>query len=392
MFRSAPENALARLYPPTNEIFHDATLLEAEQERVFAGNWILVGTADQLPSPNTHFVYEAQGRSLLITRDESGKLCGFVNACTHRGTRLCRGPGHGRITCPYHGWVYGNDGRLLGATRRAGLPSFENTEYSLHPIAVDQVGGFIFAHGQSAPAVGLREYLGAMATNLDRVSESLGTFLFEVHLPINGNWKLAVSGGVEDYHAPFVHAQANRRVHLGDNSTTLAENGHSWFTLDAPAPPLLRVLLRFFIGEVPSPELASYYVFPNITIVTIWSIVQVVNWIPVAPDRTLRVTRYFAKTPPPGQWSPRRLLIPVLARLARRRSRKIMLEDQWIVGEAQAGTRSSTTMLRGPAHKQEARVEHLLAEVARHLDYRYQDDMRGVATAPQSAATSVPPA
>ncbi|MGE3541195.1 MAG: aromatic ring-hydroxylating dioxygenase subunit alpha [Candidatus Tectimicrobiota bacterium] len=373
MIRSDLENTCAQLYPPTNAIFHDAPLLNAEQERIFAGSWILVGTADQLPSPNTHFVYEAQDRSLLITRDEAGQLHGFVNACTHRGTRLCRGPGHGRIACPYHGWVYGNDGRLLGATRRAGLSPFDDAAYGLHPVAVDQVGAFLFAHGQPAPTLGLRAYLGAMATHLDGVSKEMGTLLFEVRLPIAGNWKLAMSGSVEDYHAPFVHAQAIRRVRPGENTTTLAAHGHSWFTLDAPVPRALGTVLRFLLGETPRPELGSYCIFPNVTVVTIWSIVQVSNWIPVAPDRTLRVTRYFAKTPPPERWSPRRLLIPVLARLTRRRSRKIMQEDQWIVSEAQVGTRVATTMLRGPAHDQEARVEHLLAEVARRLDYDYRD-------------------
>ncbi|MDP2313620.1 MAG: aromatic ring-hydroxylating dioxygenase subunit alpha [Pseudomonadota bacterium] len=368
-----------RVYPRTNEIFHDASLLDAEQDRLFADGWILVGTADQVPGPDTHFVYDAQGRSLLITRDEQGQLHGFVNACTHRGTRLCSKAGGGKLQCPYHGWVFANDGRLLGATRRSGLPTFDDTEYGLRPISVDQVGGFLFAHGQRVPAIGLREFLGDMATNLERVSESLGTFLFELRLPIEGNWKLAVSGGLEDYHAPFVHKQATSRVRIGENATTLAEHGHSWFQLDAPVPRALRVLLHFLMGAAPRPVLESHCVFPNITVVTIWSFVQVSNWIPVAPGRTLRVVRFFAKTPRPGRFSPRRLLIPLLARLARRRSSKIWIEDQWIIGEAQLGTRAAATMLRGPAHAQEARVEHLLAEVARRLGYRYRDDAAGEA-------------
>src|SRR5262245_48232152 len=225
------QSALAPLYPPTNAISHDAALLEAEQERLFAKGWILVGTADQLPAPNTRFVYEAQDCSLLITRDEAGKLRGFVNACTHRGTRLCQGPGQGRITCPYHGWVFGNDGRLLGASRRAGFPPFKDADYGLRAVSVDQVGGFVFAHGDAVPAVGLREYLGAMAAHLDAISQSLRTFLVETRLPIEGNWKLAMSGSLEAYHAPFRPQQATSRVQPGENTTTLEEYGHSWFRL-----------------------------------------------------------------------------------------------------------------------------------------------------------------
>jgi phenylpropionate dioxygenase-like ring-hydroxylating dioxygenase large terminal subunit len=364
---------LAPPYPRTNVIFHDPPLLALEQERLFAGGWVLVGTADQLPAPNTRFVYDAQERSLLITRDEGGSLRGFLNACTHRGTRLCHGEGQGRITCPYHGWVFGNDGRLLGASRRSGLPPFDDADYGLRPISVDQVGGFIFAHGDAVPAVGLREYLGAMAGHLERISQSMSTFLVETRLPIEANWKLAMSGSIEDYHAPFVHQEATRRVQPGDNTTTLEAHGHSWFRLDAPVPRALRALLRFLTGATPRPDLASYCLFPNVTVVTIWSLVQVSNWIPVAPGRTARVTRYFSETPPPGRYSPRRLLVRLLARVVRRRSRRINVEDQWIVGEAQAGTRASTIQARGPAHVQEARVEHLLAEVARRLGYRYRE-------------------
>src|SRR6185369_1314380 len=70
------ESVTAPAYPPTNAIFHDPALLEAEQQRIFAEGWVMVGTADQLPAPNTRFAYDAQGRSLLITRDEKGTLRG----------------------------------------------------------------------------------------------------------------------------------------------------------------------------------------------------------------------------------------------------------------------------------------------------------------------------
>jgi phenylpropionate dioxygenase-like ring-hydroxylating dioxygenase large terminal subunit len=270
--------------------------------------------------------------------------------------------------------VFGNDGRLLGASRRAGLPPFDDADYGLRPVAVDQVGAFVFAHGEATPAVGLRESLGSMAGHLESISQSVGTFLTETRLTIEGNWKLAMSGSVEDYHATFVHQQATARVRPGENTTTLEENGQSWFRLDAPVPPALRAALRVLTGKEPRPDLTSYCIFPNVTVVTIWSLVQVTNWIPLAPGRTLRVTRYFSERARPGRFSPRRLLAALLARLVRRRARKVMVEDQWIVGEAQAGTRASTDLARGPAHVQEARVEHLLAEVARRLGYRYREE------------------
>ena len=348
-------------YPPTNEIFHDPVLLAAEQTELFENGWILVGIDDQLPENESRFIYEAEGRSLLITRDRGARLRAFVNACTHRGTRLCSGAGHGRIQCPYHGWVFGCDGRLLGVSKRSGFPEFDDADYGLRPLAIDRVGRFIFVHGCATPGVSLREYLGSMTGNLEALSASMGVSLFKTEVPIESNWKLAVSGGVEDYHARFVHSDATTAIAIGENTTTLAEHGHSWFRFDVPIPPLLKRLLTFLLGEEPEPVLESHFLFPNITIVRIWSMVKVSNWVPMAPGRTMRRSQMFA---PPHS---RRRFLPLLATIARRRQGKIMAEDQWIVGEAHLGTRAGVKLLRGPAHREEARVEHLLQEVARRL-------------------------
>jgi nitrite reductase/ring-hydroxylating ferredoxin subunit len=143
----------------------------AEVEARYAGRWTCVGFADRLPSPESRFVYEAPGRSILVCRDRAGALGAFVNACTHRGTRLCTGPGRGRIQCPYHGWVFGCDGQLLGATRRAGLPAFDDADYALRPLAARAVGPLVFAHDDpAAAALDLEPALRALLEGLGPAS------------------------------------------------------------------------------------------------------------------------------------------------------------------------------------------------------------------------------
>ena len=41
-----------------------------------------------------------------------------------------------RIQCPYHGWTYGLDGRLLGAPHMDGVPGFRREDNGLTPVAV----------------------------------------------------------------------------------------------------------------------------------------------------------------------------------------------------------------------------------------------------------------
>lgn len=132
----------------------------AQVEGVFADAWVLVGTRHDLPEAERWFVYEAYATSLLVCRAADERLRAFVNSCTHRGTRLCREPGQGRIQCPYHGWVFGTDGRLLGATKRAGLAACDDEALRLTAWDVDEVNGLIFVRPSGAPAQPLADQLG----------------------------------------------------------------------------------------------------------------------------------------------------------------------------------------------------------------------------------------
>jgi benzoate/toluate 1,2-dioxygenase alpha subunit len=52
---------------------------------------------------------------VVINQDNSGRLRGFINACTHRGANICRRcKGNAEtLSCPYHGRAFGNDGMAL---------------------------------------------------------------------------------------------------------------------------------------------------------------------------------------------------------------------------------------------------------------------------------------
>jgi nitrite reductase/ring-hydroxylating ferredoxin subunit len=169
----------------------DETFL-AECERDLEARWVLVGTEGQLAGPESWFVYESAGRSVVVCRDASGTLGAFVNACTHRGTRLCRGSGTGRLQCPYHGWVFGCDGRLLGASRRAGFPAFDDADFGLRRLTAASVGRLLFVHGAPEPEPGLRDRLGDVAASLEALGEPAR--IEETVLPIGWREALAALG------------------------------------------------------------------------------------------------------------------------------------------------------------------------------------------------------
>jgi benzoate/toluate 1,2-dioxygenase alpha subunit len=64
---------------------------------------------------NDYYTTWAGRTPVVITRDKTGELNAFVNACAHRGATICRRKhgNKGSFTCPFHGWTFSNNGKLL---------------------------------------------------------------------------------------------------------------------------------------------------------------------------------------------------------------------------------------------------------------------------------------
>src|ERR1700741_311417 len=136
----APETAksMAQKYFVSPAIFAD------EQKRIFSKNWLLVGHQNQLANAGDYIVQRVIGESLIVIRDKAGRIHGFFNVCRHRGTRLIENSAGNcaAIQCPYHGWTYGLDGRLVGAPHMDEVPGFDKADFSLNPVNLGIWEGF----------------------------------------------------------------------------------------------------------------------------------------------------------------------------------------------------------------------------------------------------------
>ena len=97
-------------------IYNDAAIFDLEKTRVFERSWLFVAHTSEIPAAGDFVVRRVLRDSFMITRDESGEVRAFFNMCLHRGMQICRAEAGTASTfrCPYHGWTYRNDGRLLG--------------------------------------------------------------------------------------------------------------------------------------------------------------------------------------------------------------------------------------------------------------------------------------
>lgn len=111
------------------EIFVSDEIFKQELEKIFTRSWLFVGHEQLIPEPDDYFVSRMGLDSVILTRDRQGKINVLLNSCMHRGMKVCRyDQGNTRaFTCPYHGWSYSTDGRLVEVPGElVGVPGFKN--------------------------------------------------------------------------------------------------------------------------------------------------------------------------------------------------------------------------------------------------------------------------
>jgi len=200
--------------------YSDEHFFDVERETVLATSWVCVGIHDELSAPGSSIVREVAGRSVIITRNATGELRGFLNACRHRGTQLLDGDCTlgSTIRCPYHRWGYDLDGNLVSTPQfaDAGVDSFDKGEYGLHTVRV-AVWQFLVFVCLSDETPGIDAWFGDLGQRL------AGYRLADWHshqnltIEIEANWKLVSENFQEYYHLPWVHPELARVSRVSDH-------------------------------------------------------------------------------------------------------------------------------------------------------------------------------
>jgi phenylpropionate dioxygenase-like ring-hydroxylating dioxygenase large terminal subunit len=233
---------------------------------------------------------------LLVSRTRDGEIKVFVNACQHKGAKLiedCEVHKQGRMTCPYHAWTYGIDGKLIGVARADMFEGLDKAKRNLKQLPSRVWGGIVYAQldGSEPDFSNLSEQFAEDFAALGIPdSHVYGRKVFE----LKANWKLVLEPFLEGYHVQRLHAAS-----IGDLFVDAPGKGNAF------GPNIRQVSGRIgyypaMLDENPNDNVHklvtfAYTSFPNLVIVTSQYYISAMILMPRDVDHT--TVHYFMLTP-----------------------------------------------------------------------------------------------
>jgi phenylpropionate dioxygenase-like ring-hydroxylating dioxygenase large terminal subunit len=326
-------------------IYHDPEFFELEKQAIFRTSWHLVCHQSDIPSIGDYHSLDFLGESVVTLRGEDNQFRSFHNVCRHRASRLLDGNrGHcgKRITCPYHAWTYGLDGRLIAVPQREAFSGLDTSKHGLIPLEQELFMGFIFVRFEPGlPSV--REMVAPYAHELAayRMEELIPQGRVTLR-PRQVNWKNVADNYSDGLHIPVAHPGLTRLFGRG-----YAIEAQPWIDKmsgvlrDVPSSNWSEKLYQKLLPKVAHlpddrQRLWTYFkLWPNVAFDIYPDQIDFMQFLPVSPTETL--IREIAYVHPDTSREMR-----AARYLNWRINRQVNLEDKKLIERVQAGMASSS--------------------------------------------------
>jgi phenylpropionate dioxygenase-like ring-hydroxylating dioxygenase large terminal subunit len=259
--------AQARTLHPS--CYTDSDYFQLEKKHVLNAGWLCAGHVSQLREVGAFVPVDFLDEPVLLLRGDDGEITALSRVCPHRGADVLLdgeetgcGVFRGKITCGYHRWVFGLDGRLRAAPQMQKADGFNPQDWRLAPIRCDIWQGFVFINldDQAQPLAEFYAEFGKIvaAWNLSELE-----LVISMDWECKFNWKVMVENWIESYHHLGPHTQTLNPLMPAQDSWTEAPDLafiHAHLPLTGrDAAPLLEAIRQGVAGDgfLPLPGLGE---------------------------------------------------------------------------------------------------------------------------------------
>ena len=187
----------------------DEKLFLLEKSVLFRKWPLLACLSADLPDNGSYKTFDEIGIPILLCRDQQGRVRAFFNSCRHRGGRLAEGCGRKKnFSCPYHSWIYGNDGVLKKVFLEDAFGEVAKKDYNLIEFPCEESYGLVFLIPELKGELNVKNYLGGLGPQLSEFTAKKLNIVKTGMMKAEANWKLAQDGYGEGYHFAAVHGKS----------------------------------------------------------------------------------------------------------------------------------------------------------------------------------------
>ncbi len=347
-------------------VYHDPDYFAVEMARLIRPAWQIVCHESDIPAPGDWRTLEHLGESVLVIRGPDLAVRAFANVCRHRGSRLVDGTDGcaRRLTCPYHGWTYGADGRLVGVPHKADYPGLDPAEHGLIPVEHEAWHGFLFVRLEGG-GPSLAEMMAPSEPEVApyRLEEvrALGRITMR---PRDVNWKNVADNYSDGLHINIAHPGLTRlfggdyRIEAGEHVDRMSGE-----LVERPSTNLSERAYQALLPADAGRSWLYFKLWPNVAFDFYPDQVDFMHFVPVGPTETLvREISYAlddAKLPEKG-----RREMKAARYLNWRINRRVNAEDTALIRRVQQGM-SSRLYRPGPLGTSEVCLRSFAAKVRR---------------------------
>ncbi len=354
--------------------YRDPEFFAVEMIRVMRPSWQVVCHTSDIANAGDWQTLEFLNESILVIRGEDMHVRAFTNVCRHRGSRLV-GEAAGcakRFTCPYHGWTYGLDGRLVGVPGKSDFPGLDMEAHGLAAVELEVWKGFIF--------VRLSDAEPSVATMMAPYEELITPYRLEdlralgrVTLrPRAVNWKNVADNYSDGLHIAVAHPGLTRLFGRSYGVETNEYVDRMWGVLaEQPSAKWSERMYRRVLPQVDhlreeaQRQWLYFKLWPNVAFDIYPDQIDFMQFLPVSPTSTVIREINYAVPDPRREMTAARYL-------NWRINRQVNAEDTALITRVQQGMMSSSFTV-GPLGEGEVclrnfcrRMRRLIPEARQH--------------------------